>query len=83
MKYALIAMGLAVAASAATYARYESLNPCDWMARDMVQQSGLPLFIIEARIRAAFLLDGITDPTPYECLSEWWKVRADGASQVS
>jgi len=83
MKYALIAMGLAVAASAATYARYESLDPCDWMARDMVQQSGLPLFIIEAQIRAAFLLDGITDPTPYECLSEWWKVRADGASQVS
>ncbi len=83
MKYALIAMTLAVAASAATYARYESLDPCDWMARDMSQDSELPLFIIKARIRAEFLLDGITDPTLFECLSKWWKVRAEGASQQS
>ena len=83
MRYALIAIVLAVAASAATYARYESLDPCDWMARDMAQKSGLPLFIIEARIRADFLLDGITDPSAYECLSQWWKVRADGAVQES
>ncbi len=83
MKYALILMALAVAASAATYARYESLDPCDWMVRDMAQESELPQFIIEARVRAKFLLDGITDPSPYECLSEWWKVRAEGASQQS
>jgi len=83
MKYALIAMTLIVAASAATYARYDSLDPCDWMARDMAQESGLPVFIIEARIRAEFLLDGITEPSSYECLSAWWKHRAEGASQES
>jgi hypothetical protein len=83
MKYALIALALAVAASAATYARYESLDPCDWMAQDLARESGLPTFMVEAKIRAQFLLDGVTNPTTYQCLSAWWKVRAESASEKS
>ena len=37
MKFVLIVIGLAVAATIATYVRYESLNPCDWMAQDLAR----------------------------------------------
>ncbi len=83
MKYALIAIALFGAASAATYVRYESLDPCDWMVHDLARKSNLPRFIIEAKVRADFMLEGITDPSPYECLSAWWKLRADDAAAAS
>ena len=79
MKYLLLIAGLAVAASVATYARYESLNPCDWLVRDATGQSGLPELAEEARIRAAFLLRGISEPGPYDCLEAWWRLRSEGA----
>ncbi len=42
MKFVLIVIGLAVAATIATYARYGSLDPCDWMEQDLARQTGLP-----------------------------------------
>ncbi len=78
MKFVLIVIGLAIAATIATYARYESLDPCDWMERDMARQTELPLLVVRARIGAAFLIDGITDPGPYDCIMAWWEFRADG-----
>ncbi len=81
MRYALLVVGLALAATAATYVRYESLDPCDWMERDMAQQSGLPLLVVRARITAEFLLEGITDPSATDCLARWWEIRAEGVSQ--
>jgi hypothetical protein len=81
MRYALLVIGLALAATVATYARYESLNPCDWMEQDLARQSGLPLIVVRARIRAEFLLEGITEPTAYDCLSGWWEIRADGPTE--
>ena len=33
MRMALVVAGLLLAAVAATYARYQSLHPCDWMER--------------------------------------------------
>ncbi len=81
MRYALLVLGLALAATVATYVRYESLDPCDWMERDMAQQSGLPLLVVRARITAEFLLEGITKPSATECLSRWWEIRAEGVSQ--
>jgi hypothetical protein len=39
--------------------------------------------MVEAKIRAQFLLDGVTNPTTYQCLSAWWKVRAESASEKS
>ena len=81
MRYALLVLGLALAATVATYVRYESLDPCDWMERDMARQSGLPRLVVRARIHAEFLLEGITEPSATECLSSWWEFRAEGASQ--
>jgi hypothetical protein len=81
MRYALLVIGLAVAATVATYARYESLDPCDWMEQDLARQSGLPLIVVRARIRAEFLLEGITEPTAADCLSRWWEIRADGLTE--
>ncbi len=78
MKFVLIVIGLAVAATIATYARYQSLNPCDWMEQDLTRQTGLPPMVVRVRIRAAFLIDGITDPGPYDCIMAWWEFRAEG-----
>ncbi len=58
MKFVLIVIGIAIAATIATYARYGSLNPCDWMERDLARQTGLPPMVVRVRIGAAFLLDG-------------------------
>ncbi len=78
MKFVLIVIGLAVAATVATYARYGSLSPCDWMEQDMARQTQLPPLVVRARIRAAFLLDGITDPGPSDCLFGWWEFGSEG-----
>ena len=78
MRYALLVLGLALAATVATYVRYESLDPCDWMEHDLADQTGLPRVVVEARIRAGFLLDGITEPGPGDCLLEWWEWRSEG-----
>ncbi len=77
MKFVLIVIGLAIAAIIATYARYGSLNPCDWMERDLARQTGLPPLVVRLRIRAAFLIDGITDPRPSDCLIGWWEFRGE------
>jgi hypothetical protein len=79
---AVIAL-LAIAASAATYVRYRSFNPCDWMARDLANESHQPGSVIEARIRAAFLLNGIVNPSPVDCIQAWWKFRADDLPEKS
>lgn len=74
-------LGLAVAASVATYARYKSLDPCDWLERDMGRASGLPALVVRARIRAAFLMQGIAEPDAADCLGEWWKLKAEGVAE--
>lgn len=81
IRFAVIIAGLLAAAAVATYARYESLDPCDWMEQDLVAQSGLPAVAVEIRIRAAFLLDGITEPDAGDCLVKWWEWRREGLPQ--
>ena len=78
MRTLLIIAGLLIAAAAATFVRYESFDPCDWMAQDLEAKTGLPGLIIQARIRAHFLLDGITEPDQIDCLLAWWEIRKDG-----
>ncbi len=78
MKYLLFSVGLAVAASVATYVRYESFDPCIWLVRDAASKSGLPVLAEEARIRATFLVRGIAEPGSYDCLEAWWRLRSDG-----
>ena len=62
----------------ATYHRYHSFNPCDWMEQDLIVQSGLPKLIVQSQIHAKFLLQGIVDPNPYECVKLWWQLKAEG-----
>ncbi len=78
MKYLAVVIGLAVVAAGATFVRYESFNPCDWIEADMVKSSDLPLLVVQSRIRAYFLLDGIVSPDFGECLLGWWEFRLEG-----
>ena len=77
MKSFVVLTGLLIAALVATYARYQSLDPCDWMMRDLAESSNLPGIVVAARVRSAFLLDGITEPTATDCLSGWWRLRSE------
>ena len=79
MKILILPLALVGAAVIATMVRYGSLQPCDWLDQDAAAQSGLPRLVAEAQVRAAFLLDGITDPTAGECLTAWWDLKANGA----
>ena len=77
----LVAIGLA--AAIATWSRYESFDPCVWMEQDLARDSNLPRLAIRARIQAEFLLRGIGNPGPYQCLQAWWKFRADNLPKGS
>ena len=57
MKYAVIAAVALVAAAVATFVRYQSFHPCDWMEQDLASHSGLPLILVKGQIRA----DGLPD----------------------
>ena len=78
VRFLVIVAGLIVAAAIATYGRYQSLDPCDGMERDLLAQSELPRVAVELQISAAFLLEGITDPGPGDCLVKWWDWRREG-----
>ncbi|MDJ0943522.1 MAG: hypothetical protein QNJ30_08660 [Kiloniellales bacterium] len=80
-KASVLVAVLAGAAMAATYWRYQSLDPCDWMTHDLVMASDLPELVVTAKIRAEFLLEGVTDPDPGQCLFKWWALRRDGLGQ--
>lgn len=67
-----------IAATIATYSRYESFDPCVWMEQDMAHQSRLPRVVMQGRIRADFLIQGVSNPDRYQCLTAWWKFRANG-----
>ena len=48
----------------------------------MVAGSEMPEIWVETRIRARFLLDGITSPTAEECLRGWWSFRAEELAET-
>ncbi len=78
MKALVIVLLLIAAAGTATYIEYRSFSPCDWMEQDLAEQTGYPRLVIAGRIQADFLLQGIVDAGPVDCLLEWWKVRREG-----
>jgi len=80
MKFVFLIVALVAAESVATLVRYGSLQPCDWLDHDTAQEAGLPRLVAQAQVRAAFLLEGITNPTPGECLTAWWDLKANGAA---
>lgn len=81
MKYIILFVGLSLAASIATFVRYQSLHPCDWMEQDLADQWSVPRIMARAKIRAEFLLDGVADPGPSQCLFGWWEMRAEAADR--
>ena len=78
MRFIITIAGLLVVGVIATYARYESLHPCDWMVHDLAADSALPRMAVELQISAAFLLEGITEPDAGDCLVKWWDWRREG-----
>ena len=80
MKYLGLILVLVVAASVATYVRYGSLHPCDWLVRDTARLLDLTPLMAEARVRGLFLLEGVADPDAGACVREWWRLRAQGAA---
>ena len=78
IRFLVIVAGLLIVAVIATFARYGSLHPCDWMEEDLAAESELPRVAIELQISAAFLLEGITNPGPGDCLVKWWDWRREG-----
>ncbi len=74
----IIIVGILLFGAAATYHRYESFNPCDWMEQDTAQHTGLPNLVVKAQIKAKFLLLGVVDPNPYQCIKMWWQLKAGG-----
>ena len=73
---AIIIVSILLFGVGATYQRYESFNPCDWMEQDLVAQSGLPILVVHGQVKAKFLLQGVIDPNPYQCikLAGSWKL---------
>jgi hypothetical protein len=78
MRYLGIVVVLGLAAVIATFARYESLDPCEWLEQDMTRALGMPKIVAQAQIRATFLFRGIVEPTSRECLDDWWQLKAEG-----
>ena len=74
----IVLAGLAVTA---TWMRYGSLDPCVWTLRDMTAASGQPDLVVEARIRAKLLIEGVVDPDFQDCLYGWWEFRLDELPQ--
>jgi len=83
MKMLVLVLVLAGAAAGATMVRYGSLHPCAWLDHDTAEATGLPRLVAQAQVRAQFLLEGITDPTPGECLTAWWDLKASDAKAAS
>jgi len=78
VRFAVIVAGLLLVAAIATYARYQSLHPCAWTEEELAAQSSLPRVAIELQISAAFLREGIADPSAGDCLVKWWDWRREG-----
>ncbi len=78
MRYLGIVVVLGLAAVIATFARYESFDPCEWLEQDMTRALGMPKVVAQARIRAGFMFRGIVEPTSGECLDDWWQLKAEG-----
>lgn len=77
MKYLLLAVAAGAAAVIATLVRYQSLYPCDWLKHDTAARLGVPPLVAEAKVRAEFLVKGVTDPSAGQCLTAWWDFKAN------
>lgn len=77
-KFLTAVLMIAILAVGATWFRFQSFDPCIWMEQELAEKSDLPRIVIKARIKAEFLLEGISEPTPPQCVVAWWRFRMDG-----
>jgi hypothetical protein len=83
MRILLLILGLIAAAVVATFVRYQSLHPCDWLEKDMTAASEMPEIWVIARLRARFLVEGITDPGVLDCIEGWWSFRIEELEKLN
>ena len=79
IRFTVILIGLAIFASGATYGRYGNFDPCDWTAQDQAEATLIPKIVWEGRLKAKFLVKGISQPTYSDCMLAWWESRAEEA----
>ena len=83
MRILLLILALVAAAVVATFVRYQSLHPCDWLESDMIAASEMPDIWVIARLRARFLVEGITEPAALDCLEGWWSFRIEELEKLN
>ena len=79
IKLLVLLICLAIFASGATYGRYGNFDPCDWTAQDQAKETAVPKIFWEGRLKAKFLVKGITEPSYSDCVLAWWENRAEEA----
>lgn len=79
LKTLIVLALLVVVGGGATWVRYKSFDPCAWMQKEIGESFALSDLIVSARIKATFLLNGVTDPTLKQCLYTWWNYRFEDA----
>ena len=79
IKTLVLLIGIAIFAAGATFGRYGNFDPCDWTTQDQADTTAVPKIFWEGRLKAKFLVKGITNPSFSECMITWWESRADDA----
>jgi hypothetical protein len=77
IRIAIIVVIMTLVAGIGTFSRYRSFDPCVWLKQDMMARAEQPAVVVEARIAARFLVDGIVDPSFGNCLEGWWSYRLE------
>ena len=82
MRVFVLVFALSAAGIAATFARYGSLHPCDWLLHDMVDASDMPEPLVEPSVQLRLLFDGLIQPTALDCLDRWWSFRIEESDKL-
>jgi hypothetical protein len=75
--FLILSLLACIAATGATYYRYQSFDPCSWLEQEFADEWKAPRMIAKGRIMAEFYVRGVTDPSFSQCVSAWWHFRLD------
>ena len=78
VRFVVIVAGLLLVAAIATYGRYQSLHPCDWMEEDLAAQSNL-----EVHREGAVMFQKMSDEGIAEIVMFVFFARDDGPLEAS
>jgi len=82
MRVFILVFALSAVGVAATFARYGSLHPCDWLRQDMTAASILPESLVRGQIRLRSFLEGTIEPDALDCLEWWWSFRSKEIEEI-